>query len=112
MTFKLWVDDLREPPDETWAWVRTSEAAIAVLNMPGVSMLTTLISLDYDLGNGDTAMPIAQWIEAMAAEGRQPPKWAIHGPDQVSRRGNLQATLRRADYSYQAHQAQADREYD
>ena len=43
---KLWHDDVRRPPDETWLWARTNEEAIKILRVGGV----TEISLDHDLG--------------------------------------------------------------
>lgn len=47
---KLWVDDVRTPPDETWWWAKSSKRAIAFLYYPFV----TRMSLDYDLGEDDT----------------------------------------------------------
>lgn len=46
---KLWLDDAREPPDETWTWVRTVEAATALMRTGEV----TEASLDNDLGSDD-----------------------------------------------------------
>lgn len=51
---KLWVDDARTPPDDTWRWVTTSEEAIRWLQDACVST----ISLDHDLGGEDTTRPI------------------------------------------------------
>ena len=62
MTAKLWVDDIRVPPDDTWAWVMNSTAAINVLiahqtmNIP-----LDLMSLDHDLGGEDTSRSIVLW---------------------------------------------------
>ena len=44
---KLWLDDLRPPP-EGWAWARTVEEAIPHLRSGEVSEA----SLDHDLGEG------------------------------------------------------------
>ncbi|MGV8875505.1 MAG: cyclic-phosphate processing receiver domain-containing protein [Rhodococcus sp. (in: high G+C Gram-positive bacteria)] len=46
---KLWVDDLRLPP-EGWEWAKTSREAITALSSSDVSEL----SLDHDLGGDDT----------------------------------------------------------
>jgi len=46
---KLWHDDVRRPPDDSWLWARTNEEAMAILRTGGV----TEISLDYDLGLED-----------------------------------------------------------
>jgi hypothetical protein len=44
---KLWLDDLRTPPDETWAWVKTVDDAIALMQSHEVAQA----SLDHDLGD-------------------------------------------------------------
>lgn len=63
---KLWVDDLREPPDPSWDWVTTSEAAIATLKFfSDEGMLwcpREIISLDHDLGGDDTTRPVVIWM--------------------------------------------------
>lgn len=43
---KLWLDDVRVPPDDTWTWVKTVDEAVAVLTRCDV----TEASLDHDLG--------------------------------------------------------------
>ncbi len=45
---KLWVDDVRTPP-EGWAWAKTIEEAAPLLENGGV----VEASLDHDLGEGD-----------------------------------------------------------
>lgn len=45
MIDKLWLDDLREPPDSSWVWVKTADKAIEALSS-GVD----IASLDHDLG--------------------------------------------------------------
>lgn len=65
---KIWLDDVREPPDETWNWVRGSQAAIALLQSPRESV--TEISLDHDLGlladcRQDTGLCVARFIVTM-----------------------------------------------
>ncbi|UUG69890.1 hypothetical protein SEA_MORKIE_29 [Gordonia phage Morkie] len=54
---KLWVDDLRTPP-EGWAWAKTSTEAIAMLDGNAV----TDLSLDHDLGGDDTTRPVVLWM--------------------------------------------------
>ncbi len=51
---KLWVDDMRTPPDDGWEWAATSDEAIVYLNDRSVHTL----SLDHDLGGDDTTRPI------------------------------------------------------
>lgn len=43
---KLWHDDIRRPPDDSWVWARTNEEAIAFLE----GLTIHEISLDHDLG--------------------------------------------------------------
>lgn len=63
---KLWIDDIRNPPDETWEWVTTSEAAIATLKLfkeEGLSWIEReAISFDHDLGGDDTTRPVVIWM--------------------------------------------------
>ena len=42
---RLWLDDVRLPPDHTWRWVKTADEAIAAL----ASGTVDEISLDHDL---------------------------------------------------------------
>lgn len=63
MTAKIWVDDLRPPPDETWAVATNSTVAInmlishKVLNIPIDEM-----SLDHDLGGDDTSRKVVLYM--------------------------------------------------
>jgi hypothetical protein len=60
---KLYIDDLRAPPDTSWTVARTSQEAMALL----VSHLSeiTHISFDHDLGGDDTTRPVAAYLEEM-----------------------------------------------
>jgi len=90
---RLWIDDVREPPDpERWVWAKTSEEALAILRNGNVEF----ISFDFDLGGRDTAYPIAEWVEARASDGIQPPGWAIHSQNPVGRI-NLRVALESAE---------------
>lgn len=63
---KLWIDDIREPPDETWEWVTTSEAAIATLKFFKSEnfhrFAREAVSFDHDLGGDDTSRPVVIWM--------------------------------------------------
>lgn len=89
---KLWIDDLREPPDESWHWAKSSGVAISCI----LSGPFALVSFDHDLGGDDTAMPVARLIEERAHDGIEPPRWAIHSANPVGRK-NLRAALESAD---------------
>ena len=43
---KLWHDDIRRPPDDSWLWARTNDEARYFLR----NYRVTEISLDHDLG--------------------------------------------------------------
>ncbi len=47
-TIRLYLDDVRSPPDDTWTVVRTAEEARALLDDPLVTVEHA--SLDHDLG--------------------------------------------------------------
>lgn len=44
---KLWHDDIREPPDDTWLWARDNADAMVVL---GSEINVDILSMDHDLG--------------------------------------------------------------
>lgn len=64
---KIWVDDIRTPPDKSWVWLKTSEQTIFMLSafkiwgedhsLPPPEAM----SLDHDLGGDDTTRPIVLW---------------------------------------------------
>lgn len=74
---RLWVDDVRTPPDSydsphnpgetispSWWWAKTSKAAIDSLryhNQQGINPFVE-ISLDHDLGGDDTTRPVVLWM--------------------------------------------------
>ena len=66
---KIWVDDIRTPPDDSWKWVKTSGEAIKLLSdyvklkfdyELDIEYLEVM-SLDHDLGGDDTTRPIVLW---------------------------------------------------
>lgn len=60
---KIWVDDIRTPPDDTWVWHKTSKDAIRLLKVCQGWQWNpfTVMSLDHDLGGDDTTRPIVLW---------------------------------------------------
>jgi len=93
---KLWIDDIRTPPDGSWHWAKTSHDALLVLKTGMVS----IISFDHDLGGEDTSMPVAMEIERLSHDGVRPPQWKVHSMNPVDRL-NLLATLYQADCLYE-----------
>lgn len=60
---KIWVDDIRIPPDDTWKWYKTSFDAIRCLQgCRHFRKSIDLMSLDHDLGGDDTSRPIVMWM--------------------------------------------------
>lgn len=59
---KLWIDDIRIAPDD-WLWCKTSEEAIAFLELwqlEGVDFES--VAFDHDLGGDDTTRRVVLWI--------------------------------------------------
>lgn len=59
MTWKLFLDDLRAPPDGTWVVCRSVAAAKLYISEHGVPLE---LSLDHDLGNGVDAPVLLHWL--------------------------------------------------
>lgn len=58
---KIWVDDIRTPPDDTWVWSKTSKNAIMHLRYAKGAYPIDVMSLDHDLGGDDTTRPVVLW---------------------------------------------------
>jgi hypothetical protein len=62
---KLWLDDLRPPPDETWTWCLTVEEAVVKIFFQRWLMrpVWTHASLDHDLGpNALEGVKLLDWM--------------------------------------------------
>ena len=59
---KLFLDDERNPPDDTWIVVSTVEDAKSLIQSGKVISL----SFDHDLGTAQTGYDLACWIEEQA----------------------------------------------
>jgi len=57
MSYRLFIDDLRNPTSPDWIVARDSASAVKILETRGCPME---ISFDHDLGGDDTAMPIVR----------------------------------------------------
>lgn len=91
---KLWLDDVRTPPDDTWTWAKTFEGAVELFNTEPV----VEISFDHDLGDTNrTGYTLALLIERLAHEGVMGRiKWRIHSANPVGKR-NIQRAMESAD---------------
>lgn len=83
---KLWLDDERQAPDDTWTHVCTASRCIYMLNCRTVFLVKEL-SLDHDLGEGNgTGYDVVCWLEQETANGRYvPPTISIHSANPVGR---------------------------
>lgn len=95
MTYKLFLDDLRAPPDQTWVVARSVASAIEYVRAYG---LPREMSLDHDLGDGCDAPAFLYWIidrdieqdhERQYAGGNQPGleniKFNVHSANPAGR---------------------------
>lgn len=99
---KIWLDDVRDAPDD-WVWVKSCDAAIDALTMNAGRV--TDISLDHDLGivddglafdtDAQTGYDVACWLERQAVDGNWmhvPDNLFVHSANPVGRK-NIQAAI-------------------
>jgi hypothetical protein len=88
---KLFLDDLRQPPDRTWTVARSFEAAKFLVSRFGVP---AQISFDHDLGASNDGEPFktgydfAKWLIEEHLEGRidiSKTKITVHSANPVGR---------------------------
>ena len=67
---KLWIDDMRRPPDTSWLWCRTVNGAKSAIRTYESNMRddTITIDLDHDAGEyaafgGGDHIKILNWLE-------------------------------------------------
>jgi hypothetical protein len=101
---RLFVDDVRNPPDdgEWWIVARTAAEAMQSLELYGMALRglgytninNSILSLDHDLGDADTltGYDIAAWLEKeVITNGMIPPKYLrVHSANPVGRDRILQ----------------------
>ena len=83
MTYKLYIDDLRSPPNDDWVIARSSAKAISVIKSLG---FPKEISFDHDLGEDDTAMKVAKWIVNTDSEWCTYQENAVHAINVLGKR--------------------------
>jgi len=92
MTYKLFLDDVREAPDETWITARNTNEAKKIIEKNG---FPTLISFDHDLGLDDnqneldTGYDFAKWIVEMDMESEvltEDFKFIVHSANPIGAR--------------------------
>lgn len=87
---KLWVDDIRLPPNDEWTWVKTSSDAIQEI----CTGEYRLVSLDHDLGSAKTGYDVLCAVERQIAKGgwwHALPEFRVHSANPVGRANMLRA---------------------
>lgn len=71
--YKIWVDDIRYPPNTDWIWVKSVNQAKTLIEILENTDSEMLISLDHDAGayvaDGGDYINILNYLEARAHDG-------------------------------------------
>jgi hypothetical protein len=95
---KIWLDDIRTPPDKSWTWIKTSQECLEVIGREQGEI--TEISFDHDLGEEslDTGYAVAKqierWVHNATLSG--PLKLGVHSANPVGRK-NIEAAITSID---------------
>lgn len=77
---KMYIDDVRCPPDDDWILVRSSDEAVAWVTQNG---MPDFISFDHDLGGEDTTMVFLKKIVEL---GLKPPNnYHVHSANPIGK---------------------------
>lgn len=58
---KLWIDDIRTPPDDSWTWAKNYSAAVDYLGYG----IADVVSFDHDLGeDSKSGYHVVCWMES------------------------------------------------
>ena len=100
---KIWLDDIREPPDEGWLWFKSVETARLYFEVAEDMLEECEISLDHDLGeNHPTGYDLIKWLEEkvmtgkVTTQGYSFPKIRVHSANPVGRK-NIEAAVKRIE---------------
>lgn len=93
---RIFLDDVRMPPDESWTLLRTSQetlAALAAIERSGAPF--SALSLDHDLGPASQSdgASVAEWMAADPAARAWPGLLRIHTTNPVGRERILAALV-------------------
>ena len=79
--YKLFIDDVREPPSDEWIVVRSSAEALDYVKNNG---WPRFISFDHDLGGEDTTMIFLKHLVYEHWDGTTlPPDYVVHSANPV-----------------------------
>lgn len=102
---KLWLDDLRNPPDSSWHWVKNPLEAMGILIWLSVhhEEHLTAISFDHDLGctycgQEITGYNVACALERLVYDGLilTVPEWNVHSANPPGAE-RIEAAMRSAE---------------
>lgn len=79
---KLFVDDIRTPPDQSWVLARSTVEALEVCRETWPKEL----ALDHDLGGEDTVMLFLKGLYELWDGERPIPSWTVHSGNPVGRK--------------------------
>jgi len=85
MPVKLYIDDVRNPPDDSWVVARTAKDAIEILDS---GLVISEISFDHDLGEASelTGYDVACHVENLVCDGEMAmPVWHVHSMNPIGR---------------------------
>ena len=97
MAMKIFLDDIRNPPDDSWTTCRSAEIAIALIN----ELRVDEISFDHDLGTELTGHDVAKEFERLAFIGAisDIPFWSVHSANPVGAQRIIVAMLQAEKYA-------------
>jgi hypothetical protein len=79
--YKMFIDDVRTPPQGDWVVVRSSEEALAYIVNNG---MPSFISFDHDLGGDDTSIVFLSRLVGQVWDGLAvPPAYEVHSANPV-----------------------------
>lgn len=77
---KLFLDDLRDPPDDSFMVARSTEQAVEIINYFG---WPSFISFDHDLGGEDKATIFLKKLYNMWNETDPIPEYCVHSANPI-----------------------------
>ena len=95
---KIWLDDIRPAPDNTWTVARTPDDFRLLLCFPG---RIEAVSFDHDLGSfvdGEetTGSHCATWLTEQCVSDGYVPVWTVHSANPAGAE-NIAAKMRSAE---------------
>ena len=93
LSYMLFLDDLRAPPDQTWIVARSYDAAVHYVEHYG---MPSCVSFDHDLGEGATGLDFAHWLIDRHLDGEALPDdfaFAVHSRNPIGGE-NITALMR------------------